>query len=82
MTFKDIKFDCDVTIAITNYNRVEFLDRSIRSCLEQISTFNQKIEIIVIDDCSTDNSLEFLKNYRDKIRLYKNKKKYGCWILF
>ena len=31
----------------------------------------------MIDDCSTDNSLEFLKNYRDKIRLYKNKKNLG-----
>lgn len=77
MTLKDKKFDYDVTIAITNYNRVEFLDRSIRSCLEQISTFNQKIEIIVIDDCSTDSSIEFLKNYQDKIRLYKNKKNMG-----
>ena len=70
--------DYDITIAIMNYNRVEFLDRSIRSCLDQVtSLLNQKIEIIVIDDCSTDESLSFLKNYKGKIKLYKNKKNMG-----
>ncbi len=67
----------DITIAILNYNRVEFLDRSVRSCIEQVTTNSQKIEVIVIDDNSTDDSINFLKNYKNKIRVFKNKKNMG-----
>ena len=69
-----INNEYDITIAVMNYNRVDFLDRSIRSCLEQVtSLLHQKIEIIVIDDCSTDKSISFLKNYKNQIRVFKNK---------
>jgi len=71
------QYKFDITIAILNYNRVEFLDRSVRSCIEQVTTNNQKIEVIVIDDNSNDNSLNFLKNYKDRIRVFKNKKNMG-----
>lgn len=74
---KQKKYDYDITIAIINYNRVNFLDRSLRSCLEQVTTYSQKIELIVIDDNSTDDSINFLKNYKDQIRIYKNKKNMG-----
>ena len=75
---KKNNYKFDVTVAILNYNRVEFLDRSVRSCIEQVTTNNQKIEVIVIDDNSNDNSINFLRNYKDKIRVFKNKK---IWVL-
>ena len=66
----------DITIAILNYNRSKFLDRSLRSCIEQI-TNNKKIEIIVIDDNSNDDSLKYLNQFKKQIKIFKNKKNRG-----
>ena len=60
------------TVLIANYNSSKYIDQ----CL--ISVINQKyekIEIIVVDDNSSDNSLEILNNYIDQIKLIKKKKK-------
>lgn len=69
-----------ITIAILNYNRQEFLDRSIRSCINQ-NYHNKEIEIIIIDDGSSDQSEKiikyFKKNYSCDIRFYKLKKNKG-----
>ena len=66
----------DVTLAILNYNRSKFLDRSIRSCLEQL-TNNKRIEILVVDDNSKDESIKYLKQFKKHIRIIKNHKNYG-----
>ena len=42
-----------ISVIITNYNSNNFLERSIKSVLKQ-SYHN--FELIIIDDCSTDNS--------------------------
>ena len=60
-----------VSILITNYNKSYFLKKTINSCLNQ--NFNNK-EILVFDDCSTDDSLKILKKFK-KIKIIKNKKK-------
>jgi glycosyltransferase involved in cell wall biosynthesis len=70
--------DIDISIVILNYNRVNFLDRSIRSCLDQFLLGLKKLEIIVIDDASQDNSNALLNNYKDKIKIIKNKKNMGA----
>ena len=57
------------SILITNYNKEQYLDRCIRSLLNQ--NFNN-FEIILFDDCSTDNSIYVIKKYR-KVKLIKNK---------
>lgn len=60
-----------VSVLIVNYNNSIYLERCIRS----VKCQNYKnIEIIVVDDYSTDNSLEILKKEK-KINLIKNKKK-------
>jgi glycosyltransferase involved in cell wall biosynthesis len=69
----------DISIIILNYNRQKFLDRSIRSCADQI-TFNRKVEIIFYDDGSTDNSLDLVRNMKIpdiKIITSKNNKGIG-----
>ncbi len=74
------KFNYDVTIAIINFNGSKFLDRALRSCLDQ-STSNVKIEIIVIDDNSTDGSMKYLtsnKYIKKHIKVFKNKKNMGA----
>ncbi len=73
-----LKDKYDVTIAILNYNREKYIDRSIRSCLDQI-VFNKKIEILILDDFSTDSSYKKITEYKsiDNINIIKNKKNYG-----
>jgi glycosyltransferase involved in cell wall biosynthesis len=55
-----------VTILINNYNYAEFLSDAIESALGQSY---KNIEVIIVDDGSTDNSIEIIKKYEDKIHL-------------
>jgi len=50
----------EVSVIIPNYNHSEYLIQRIESVLNQ--TF-QDFEIILLDDCSTDNSRAILKRY-------------------
>lgn len=47
-----------VTVYIPTFNRVDLLERAINSVVNQSY---KNIEIIVVDDCSTDGTQEFLK---------------------
>ena len=67
----------DVSIVITNYNYGNYVGRCIRSCLSQK---NINCEVIVVDDASTDNSLEILELFKDDIRIIENKENYGVGI--
>lgn len=68
-----MKNNADITLVICNYNRAEFIDRAIRSCLNQF-IMNRKIEVIVVDDASTDNSISIIQEFNDEIKLHKIKK--------
>lgn len=61
-----------VSVIIANYNNATFLEDCINSVIKQSY---KNLEIIVVDDNSTDNSLKVLKKYKKKITLIKNKKK-------
>ena len=49
-----------VSIIVPVYNASEYLSRSIKSLINQSY---ENLEIILIDDCSTDNSKEIIKKY-------------------
>ncbi len=51
-----------VSVIVPNYNYARYLKARIKSILDQ--TF-QDFELILLDDCSTDNSREILESYRD-----------------
>lgn len=57
-----------VSVVIPNYNYGRFLAQAIDSALAQTYP---NVEIIVVDDGSTDDSAEILKSYSDKIRRIK-----------
>ena len=63
-----------ISIYITSFNYEEYLERSIESALKQ-SFDSKKYEILVIDDCSTDNSKKIISKYlkQNKIRAIFNK---------
>jgi glycosyltransferase involved in cell wall biosynthesis len=48
------------SICITNFNTVDSIKASLESILNQIDS---RFEIVVVDNCSTDGSLEILKEY-------------------
>ncbi len=51
-----------LTVAIPCYNSQDYMDKSIRSAL----TGGDKVEIIVVDDGSSDNTLEIANKYQAK----------------
>jgi len=55
-----------VSIVIPVYNAEKYLEETILSCIHQTYP---NIEIIAINDGSTDNSLEILKKYSDQINI-------------
>ena len=52
-----------ISIIMPVYNAEKYLNRSIESIMNQ--TYNN-IEIILVNDGSTDNSLEICTNYQEK----------------
>lgn len=79
-TFKRFK-NPKISLISTIYNKEKYLLRFITSIQNQIFT---EIEIILIDDHSTDNSIkiiESLKNYDERIILLKHKKNKGTLII-
>ena len=66
-----------VTVVIPIYNADKYLDKCLNSIVNQ--TFKD-IEIIAINDNSTDNTLSILNNYQEKypyITIINNSKNYG-----
>jgi len=67
---KEPKKDYRFSIIIPNYNNGEWIDKTIESVLNQTYT---NWEMYIIDDMSTDNSIEVIKQYKDKrIKLIQN----------
>lgn len=64
-----------VSFIIATYNRADYICDAVRSILKQ--KFDN-IEIIVIDDCSTDNTCELLKDtFKDRIIYSRNSQNMG-----
>lgn len=52
------KYECDISVIIPSHNYANFLPEAIESVRKQ--SVDAKIEIIVVDDCSTDNTQEVI----------------------
>jgi len=55
-----------VSVLISNFNKEDYIEDCINSCLSQEY---KNLEIIVVDNASTDNSLKILSKFNDKIRV-------------
>ena len=65
-----------VSIIMPSYNTAQYISDSINSVLSQ--TY-ENWELIIVDDCSTDNSIEVIKAFEDsRIILLKNQKNSGA----
>ena len=58
-----------VSLIITTYNYANYIERAIRSALDQ-SLGNSEYEIIVVNDASTDATGQILDNYSDVVRVF------------
>ena len=63
-------------VIIPTYNGGQYLQETLRSVVSQD---HMPAEIIVVDDCSTDNTLDILSEFK-QIKLYRNKKNNGPGI--
>ena len=64
--FGEILMDYDVTLCIVTYNEEKYLPILLDSINNQKT--NLKMETIIIDDSSTDNTLNIAKHYDNFIR--------------
>ncbi|NLM04148.1 MAG: glycosyltransferase family 2 protein [Clostridiales bacterium] len=64
----DIKFTPGVSIIIPCFNEEKWIQRTILSCINQDYPVD-KLEVIIVDDCSTDKSAEKIKEIVNQ--LYK-----------
>ncbi len=58
--YKEVNMNKLVSVIIPNYNKEDYIKECIESVLRQTYA---NLEIIVVDDCSTDHSTEILNDY-------------------
>ncbi|MDA9091812.1 glycosyltransferase family 2 protein [Pelagibacteraceae bacterium] len=82
LNFKSKNNPIKISFIVPIYNKEKYLNNCINSIYSLIKyfKFNKNIEVIAIDDCSTDNSLQVLKKWKKKIgnlRIFPLNKNYG-----
>jgi len=68
-----------VSVIMTNYNCEDLVERAMQSVLSQ--TY-QNVELLVIDDCSSDSSLEIITrvaNSDSRVRVFRNIERRGTY---
>lgn len=74
---KETSQDDLISIIVPIYNKEKYLSKTITSILNQ--TY-KNFELLLIDDCSTDNSVKLCEEFREKdkrIKIIKNEKNSG-----
>ena len=58
-----------ISVCILSYNYGRFLGQAIDSALNQMPGDYRRAEVVVVDDGSTDNSLDVCAQYGERIRV-------------
>ena len=67
-----------ISIITSSYNSEKTIARTIDSVLNQT---HSDFELIIVNDCSTDKSLEIINSFKDeRIKVINNDKNYGAGI--
>ena len=56
-----------VSIAMATYNGEKYVAEQLESLVKQT---HKNIEIVIVDDCSTDNTVSVVKEFQKKIRFH------------
>lgn len=51
-----------ISVCIPTYNGESYISEQIKSIISQLSSFD---EIIISDDCSTDQTIELIESFND-----------------
>ncbi len=75
MDYKEMTNNPKVSVCIPTYNRANYVGETIQSVLAQTM---KDFEIVIVDDGSTDNTQQVIKNFNDpRIKVHKNEKNQG-----
>lgn len=55
-----------LTIAIPTYNRAPFLEESLKRICFQIKGYEDVVELLVSDNCSSDNTMQVIKKFQNE----------------
>jgi GT2 family glycosyltransferase len=64
------------SIIVASHNEGEGLQKTVKSCIE--TAYGLDYEIIVVDDASTDNSLEALEQHFPQVRIHRHERRLGA----
>lgn len=71
-------FSPDVSVIVCTYNHGKWIERCLRSLVNQDFIKSNEYEVIVVDDCSKDYTQKILKNFKfENFKFFKNSKNLG-----
>ncbi len=70
-------YDCLVTVSLVCHNELAYLPQTLRAIKEQT---HKKIELVIVDNASTDGTFEYLKEHYSTAKLIFNTKNSGFTI--
>jgi GT2 family glycosyltransferase/MoaA/NifB/PqqE/SkfB family radical SAM enzyme/glycosyltransferase involved in cell wall biosynthesis len=66
-----------VSLVIPNWNGINYLKECLSSVFSSEGFIDGQNEVLVVDDGSTDNSVDFIKTHFPRVRLIRNKRNKG-----
>ena len=78
----------DLTIFVTCYNEHDLITRTLDTILSTMKEIDLKYEVLIFDDCSSDNSVEVVRQYlsdhhiEDQFELIANETNQGIGVNF
>src|SRR5438093_299679 len=66
-----------LSVVIPNYNGIALFPHTLPTVLGALQNLSIPNEIVVADDCSTDQSLDFLSRHFPQIRIIRNESNKG-----
>ena len=61
-----------ISVVIPNYNGVHLFEHTLPTVIEALENAGKPSEVIVVDDCSTDASVDFLQQHYPTLRILQN----------
>src|SRR5215207_430546 len=66
-----------VSVVIPNYNGIELFPHTLPTVFTALEKIQLPYEVIVVDDCSTDNSIGYLKTNFPLVQIIRSEKNFG-----
>jgi len=76
ITPPDLK-DLNISVVIPNYNGVHLFPYTLPALFDALQHSGKQFEIIIVDDCSTDDSVTYLKDNFSKTSVLSNERNSG-----